>query len=124
MGRLELPRIAPYAPQAHVSTNSTTSALNFIFYFAGLGSEDAGWLCSTCSGITEFISFLDERVANAREVHMNITAATVVNLLKILPAPALPNIAWLPCPPKAEPIAAPLPVCKRTIKTKNKAAIM
>lgn len=26
MGRFELPRIAPYAPQAHVSTSSTTSA--------------------------------------------------------------------------------------------------
>ncbi|SVA58924.1 uncharacterized protein METZ01_LOCUS111778 [marine metagenome] len=26
MGRVELPRIAPYAPQAHVSTSSTTSA--------------------------------------------------------------------------------------------------
>ena len=36
MGRVELPRIAPYAPQAHVSTSSTTSAG---FYFEGLPVE-------------------------------------------------------------------------------------
>ena len=42
-GRLELPRIAPLAPQASVSTNSTTSAFGekssgLFYYFWGFGS--------------------------------------------------------------------------------------
>lgn len=30
-GGLEPPQVSPYAPQAHVSTNSTTSAMNIIY---------------------------------------------------------------------------------------------
>ena len=43
-GRLELPRIAPLAPQASVSTNSTTSALRKFSqgFWAGAGAGSAG----------------------------------------------------------------------------------
>lgn len=45
MGRFELPRIAPYAPQAHVSTSSTTSALVYSDFFSpdsGIGWAELG----------------------------------------------------------------------------------
>jgi hypothetical protein len=46
---------------------------------------------------------------------MKTAAATVVNFVRKVAAPPLPNTVWLD-PPKAAPILAPFPVCKRTIK--------
>ena len=46
---------------------------------------------------------------------MNTIAATVVALLKNVDAPVLPKRVWLDPPPKAAPMSAPFPVCKRTI---------
>ena len=52
---------------------------------------------------------LVEIIASVREVSMNKMASPVVILVRILPAPVLPNIVWLLPAPSPEPIAAPLP---------------
>jgi hypothetical protein len=52
--------------------------------------------------------------ARRRHVIMKMTAAAVVILVKKEDAPAPPKTVWLE-PPKAAPISAPLPFCKRTI---------
>src|ERR1700741_1329754 len=52
-GRLELPRIAPLAPQASVSTNSTTSAKNQIVYgFSGPGCAGPDGAAGTVFSLT------------------------------------------------------------------------
>jgi len=55
-----------------------------------------------------------------REVIMNKVAIAVVTLVKKFPAPELPNIVWLLPAPSPEPIAAPLPVCKRITKIRKR----
>jgi hypothetical protein len=52
--------------------------------------------------------------AKRRHVIMKIMAAAVVIFVKKEDAPAPPKTVWLE-PPKAAPISAPLPFCKRTI---------
>ena len=96
MGRFELPRIAPYAPQAHVSTSSTTSAL---YNYSGLLSPDSG-ICwgvfvvvgFSPSGIIERDFSFEDIVAKVSEVIINNVAIAVVNLVKKFPAPELPNM--------------------------------
>ena len=45
---------------------------------------------------------------------MNTMATTVVALPSTVGVPIDPNTAWLPLPPKAEPMSAPLPACSST----------
>jgi len=59
----------------------------------------------------------------AREVTMNKTAATAVNLAKNGVAPELPKKVWLD-PPKAAPMPAPRPVCKSTMQIRAKQTII
>ena len=95
MGRLELPRIAPYAPQAHVSTNSTTSA----YYYSDFSSSVAGNTSEgivaagvSRSGITDRDFSWVDIIPKVREVIINKVAIAVVILVKKFPAPELPNI--------------------------------
>ena len=96
MGRFELPRIAPYAPQAHVSTSSTTSALTYCDFPSSAlsGTGDAGLVAAGVSesGIIERDFSFEDIVAKVREVIMNNVAMAVVILVKKLLAPELPNI--------------------------------
>ena len=57
------------------------------------------------------------RKVNPSEVTMKRMAATAVNLARNGAAPVEPKTVWLE-PPKAAPMPAPLPCCKRTIKIK------
>src|SRR5207244_4878455 len=47
---------------------------------------------------------------------MKTIAAPVVSRVRKLPAPLLPKIVVL-APPKTAPMSAPLPACKRTVRT-------
>jgi len=42
-------------------------------------------------------------------------AIAVVILPRIVGVPMEPKTAWLPAPPNAEPMSAPLPACSSTI---------
>ncbi len=95
MGRFELPRITPYAPQAHVSTSSTTSALcysDFLSPVAGIVSGELVAAGFSTSGITDRDFSLEDIIPKVREVIMNSVAIAVVILVKKFPAPELPNI--------------------------------
>ena len=94
MGRFELPRIAPYAPQAHVSTGSTTSAnySEFSFSASDAGPEELAVAGFSISGIMERDFSFEDIIAKVREVSMNNVAIPVVSLVKKFPAPELPNI--------------------------------
>ena len=97
MGRFELPRIAPYAPQAHVSTSSTTSArcvVILIFYPrpSGVVSGELIGAGFSKSGITDRDFSLVDIIPKVREVIINNVAIAVVILVKKFPAPELPNI--------------------------------
>jgi len=61
--------------------------------------------------------------ARIREVNIKITATTVVSFVRKGVAPLLPKMVWLD-PPKAAPMLAPLPVCKRTIIIRAKQTII
>jgi hypothetical protein len=80
-----------------------------------LCDDVAGAVVVTPSIIEEDVVFcLLNMKASRRHVIIKITAAAVVSLDKNEPAPAPPNTVWLE-PPKAAPMSAPLPFCKRTI---------
>ena len=107
---------------------STTSALYYCWApcspaGAELWSAAGAVLCDGAAGadvVTPSITEDDEvfcllnMKASRRHVIIKITAAAVVILVKNEEAPAPPNIVWLE-PPKAAPMSAPLPFCKRTI---------
>ncbi len=113
-GRFELPQLAPHAPQACVSTNSTTSAKPYIYLSV------SGWFCSACccstTGFVLSIMVLSELwldiYANVKEDSIKTTAMIVVALPRNVDAPELPKNAWLdpPPPPNAAPISDPFPV--------------
>ena len=97
-GRFELPRIAPYAPQAHVSTSSTTSARcvcrysDFLSPVRGVVSGELVAAGFSKSGITDRDFSLVDIIPKVREVIINNVAIAVVILVKKFPAPELPNI--------------------------------
>ena len=90
-------------------------------------SAGAGWAgvvpvagnCSVWAGgvpvTTELSTWWPDMYASPRDVSMNMMAAPVVALLRNVDAPVLPKRVWLPPPPKAAPISAPLPVWSKTI---------
>ena len=97
MGRFELPRIAPYAPQAHVSTSSTTSAhcdrySDFLSPGSGVVSGELVAAGFSISGITDRDFSLVDIIPKVSEVIINNVAIAVVVLVKKFPAPELPNI--------------------------------
>ncbi len=95
MGRFELPRIAPYAPQAHVSTSSTTSARFILIFhprFEGVVSGELIGAGFSKSGITDRDFSWVDIIPKVREVIINNVAIAVVILVKKFPAPELPNI--------------------------------
>ena len=95
MGRFELPRIAPYAPQAHVSTSSTTSARCYSDFLSPVSGVVSGELVAvgfSKFGITDRDFSLVDIIPKVREVIINNVAIAVVILVKKFPAPELPNI--------------------------------
>jgi hypothetical protein len=54
------------------------------------------------------------RIARENDVNMNTTATAVVSLPSTVGVLIDPKTAWLPEPPKADPISAPLPACSNT----------
>ena len=95
MGRFELPRITPYAPQAHVSTSSTTSARYYSDFLSPVSGIVSGELVAagfSISGITDRDFSLVDIIPKVREVIMNNVAIAVVILVKKFPAPELPNM--------------------------------
>ncbi len=78
---------------------------------SGLLSEVAGADTGACVLVMmDLPVWLLDMYANASDVTMKTTAATVVALLKNVEAPVLPKRDWLDPPPKAAPISPPLPV--------------
>ena len=61
-----------------------------------------------------------EKYASPIEVIMKTTATAVVILVRKPPGPAEPKTVWLEPPPKAAPISAPFPVCRRTMTINRK----
>jgi hypothetical protein len=93
--------------------------------------DELGAICSPPNGVvtgagvdfdagvdktTEPPKYCEENTASTSEVIIKMPAAAVVSLPRKLPGPRGPNTVWL-APPKALPIPAPLPACKRTIRT-------
>src|ERR1700730_24893 len=60
------------------------------------------------------LAFLCASTARENEVTMKMTATTVVILPSTVGVPMEPKTAWLPLPPNAEPLSAPLPACSST----------
>jgi hypothetical protein len=54
-------------------------------------------------------------MASENEVSVKTMAIPVVIFPSRVGVPIEPNTAWLPAPPKADPMSAPLPDCKSTI---------
>ena len=126
MGRFELPRIAPYAPQAHVSTSSTTSARCYSDFLSPVSDVVSGELVAvgfSKFGIIDRDFSLVDIIPKVREVIINNVAIAVVILVKKFPAPELPNIVWLLPAPRPDPIAAPFPVCKRITRIRKRVHI-
>src|SRR6185436_7080034 len=63
-------------------------------------------------------------IDSANEVTMNAIATTEVALPRTVGVPMDPNTAWLPLPPKAEPMSAPLPACSSTRPTMTRHTMM
>jgi hypothetical protein len=59
-------------------------------------------------------------IASVSEVIMKIVAVTAVSLPRNVLAPRAPKMVWLD-PPKAAPISAPFPDCRRITPTMMKA---
>ena len=55
-----------------------------------------------------------ESTASEKDVTRKATATTDVILPRTVGVPMEPNTAWLPLPPKAEPMSAPLPAWSST----------
>src|SRR2546423_1235385 len=55
------------------------------------------------------------RMASENEVSVKMMAMAPVILPSTVGVPIEPKTAWLPAPPKAEPMSAPLPACSRTM---------
>ena len=137
-------RLAAPPPQDGVSANSTTSA-RLIFYRLLLFRRGwrrcrsrsallrcrlrrsllAGCCCCCCcfcfapSRITDEPPGCEIKIVSASDVIMKMTAATVVALLRTVPACRAPKVDWLPPPPKAPARSAPLPCCSRTTRIKK-----
>src|SRR5262245_25596089 len=73
------------------------------------GAAGAGALAGTIDAGRE------ESFASPNDVIMKRIAATVVILPRMVGVPMEPNTAWLPPPPNAEPMSAPLPAWSSTI---------
>jgi hypothetical protein len=99
------------------------SALNY--FWAGAEGAAAGgescigacWLCAGGVTLSMMELFLDEEMARKNDVIMKMMAAPVVSFAMKLWAPRGPNTVF-EAPPKAAPISAPLPFCRRTIPIK------
>ena len=53
-------------------------------------------------------------MASQNEVSAKASATPVVSLPRSVGVPMDPNTAWLPAPPKADPMSAPLPAWSST----------
>ena len=83
------------------------------------GATGAGICCWTGSGFTLSMMelFLTDVTARKNDVIMKTTAAVVVNFARKLCAPRGPKTVF-EAPPKAAPMSAPLPFCRRTMAIK------
>src|SRR5256884_9935132 len=55
------------------------------------------------------------RSARLNDVRVKTTGIAPVILVSTVGVPIEPKTAWLPAPPNADPISAPLPACRSTI---------
>ena len=147
-GRLELPRIAPLAPQASVSTNSTTSALREMsasgLCFSAPARQPASRAPAPRSrrsaragagaGAVVLTRHLVEqrrrlrtrasrctRYVRHRLLSMKIAANIAVMRDSPVVAPRAPNTVPDAPAPKPAPASAPLPRCNSTSATITKA---
>src|SRR3989454_4392319 len=82
------------------------------------GDPGAGGVAGTDTGGASRTTDEDRsppRIASENEVRVKMIAITPVILPSTVGVPIEPNTAWLPAPPKAEPISAPLPACSSTM---------
>src|SRR4029453_13323748 len=83
---------------------------------AGAGvAGAAGALAGAGASRTTELPCSPPRMASENEGSAKTIAIPVVILPSSVGVPIEPNTAWLPAPPKAEPMSAPLPDCKRTM---------
>ena len=134
----------PLPPQDSVSTNSTTSAVLYVYlvssFFAAVSdvpcAELSAGACSafcSCSGFTvcstaaglcnsammESEPLCAEKYASVMDVAINIMAEAVVILFKSGNGPSLPKSDWED-PPNEAPISAPFPCCNNTMAIRNR----
>src|SRR5262249_28358464 len=82
----------------------------------GGGAAGAGALAGggAASRTTE-LARSPPRMASVNDVIVKTIAMPVVILPRSVGVPIDPNTAWLPAPPNADPMSAPLPDCKSTM---------
>src|SRR5262249_47373034 len=80
---------------------------------SGAGAAGAGAVAGAVVGTTDIAR--EESFARLKDVIMNRIATAVVILPRIVGVPIEPKTAWLPPPPNAEPMSAPLPAWSSTI---------
>src|SRR5712664_983893 len=78
---------------------------------AGAGALDGGGAASR----TTELARSPPRMASVNDVTANTMAMPVVIFPSSVGVPMEPNTAWLPAPPNAEPMSAPLPDCNSTM---------
>ncbi len=129
-GGFEPPRGLPTTPsrwRVYQFHHFGISPILPILYFVGAGTAGVWGTSAGADGaglsLTTEAARRVELKARIREVNINRTATTVVNLVRKPIAPELPKIVWL-APPKAAPISAPFPACKRTIRISAKQTMM
>src|SRR5205823_2401403 len=80
----------------------------------GVAGSEAGADTGGASRTTDDVRS-PPRIASENEVSVKMIAMTPVILPSTVGVPMEPNTAWLPAPPKAEPMSAPLPACSSTM---------
>ena len=63
-------------------------------------------------------------MARANEVMAKRVATAPVIFPRMVGVPIEPNTAWVPAPPKAEPMSAPFPACRSTMPMMTKHTAM
>src|SRR5262249_13071603 len=88
---------------------------------AGAGDDaDGGGAGAAAGGLAGAVAgmMVDSRrwagITSVTEVSMKTMAPAGVSLPGTVGVPIEPKTAWLPDPPNAEPMSAPLPACSRT----------
>src|SRR5262249_36264197 len=112
---------APHAHQRGCPGAGVVGAVGVPGAVGAVGAAGAGALTGGASRTTE-LARSPPSMASVNDVNVKTMAMPVVILPSKVGVPIEPNTAWLPAPPNAEPMSAPLPDCSRTMPMMPKQA--